>query len=481
MNEYQLKAAIKNQKPPVWRRIIVPGGITYSQLSLILTEVMEAEEEEDFLFEFYQRKIRFREGREDRPLKSTFYYSIAEASEFYIDELLDTEDWFSFYYGEGLKLRVTIEKALVKDGNDNGWPVIIKAAAGIRKLEDTEQDRQDFREKLLQINREMKKKYQVLYGEPERRTRSQIQKEHREGRLGLRGGSSLSKERLAEKVANGLLMTDVMQQYFLKLDDKTIEAWEAAVDAGPFYRVSKEQEALLAPLYDDNYLAMYDDGYVQVPREVAEKYKKINTPQFLERRKRVSWMQACLFVHGMIYGIAPADVVMRMYRKKSGYRLKQSEFMQVFRDIPEDENPCVVLEGKVIRKPLLRDKTYEQVEEMQEPWDFFVPEADEIEDCSRNGYPSGERHYKELKQYLIGQARMEEKEAETCLKKIWMWTTQGYDAEEIASSLKKRVLGSVGKQKWKEFTGLIGEAQAYTRLLKYRGFMAAQVERTRLL
>ena len=72
MNAYQLKAAIKNQKPLVWRRCIVPGGITYSQLSLILTDVMDRQEEADFEFEFYQKKIRFGESREDKPMKPDF-------------------------------------------------------------------------------------------------------------------------------------------------------------------------------------------------------------------------------------------------------------------------------------------------------------------------------------------------------------------------------------------------------------------------
>ena len=184
MNAYQLKAAIKNQKPLVWRRCIVPGGITYSQLSLILTDVMDRQEEADFEFEFYQKKIRFGESREDKPLRSDFFYSVAEASEFYIDELLDTEDWFSFYYGDQLKLRVTIEKRLGKDGNEDAYPIIVKA-----KMAVTEEDvsETDLKENLLRINSEMKKKYAVRYEGPEYKTREQIQKDHQNGKPGLVG------------------------------------------------------------------------------------------------------------------------------------------------------------------------------------------------------------------------------------------------------------------------------------------------------
>lgn len=184
MNAYQLKAAIKNQKPLVWRRCIVPGGITYSQLSLILTDVMDRQEEADFEFEFYQKKIRFGESREDKPMRPDFSYSVAEASEFYIDELLDTEDWFSFYYGDQLKLRVTIEKRLGKDGSEDAYPFIVNAKMAVT-VEDVSET--DLKENLLKINCEMKKKYAVRYEGPEYKTREQIQKDHQNGKPGLVG------------------------------------------------------------------------------------------------------------------------------------------------------------------------------------------------------------------------------------------------------------------------------------------------------
>ena len=153
MNAYQLKAAIKNQKPTVWRRCIVPGGITYSQLSLVLTEIMGRGEEGDFEFEFYQKKIRFGESREDKSLRVDYYYSVAEASEFYIDELLDTEDWFSFYYGDQLKLRVTIEKRLERDNDEYTWPFIVDAREAVTEKNISESD---VRENLRLINESLK-------------------------------------------------------------------------------------------------------------------------------------------------------------------------------------------------------------------------------------------------------------------------------------------------------------------------------------
>lgn len=627
MNAYQLKAAIKNQKPLTWRRCIVPGGITYSQLSLILTDVMDRQEEADFEFEFYQKKIRFGESREDKQMRPNFSYSVAEASEFYIDELLDTEDWFSFYYGDQLKLRVTVEKRLERDGNEDAYPFIINV-----KMAVTEEDvsETDLKENLLRINSEMKKKYAVRYEGPEYKTREQIQKDHQNGKsglvgwekaendpekirhssshymklmagilqkamplqgviveellspeeqeflekargtgqqrmeaekeepqafrreaqeekgqraeeeqrtkegertkegqrikeeqrtkeeqgakeeqqqtlketnkgrislterlqwenkeellqlgkeFGLSGISSLSKFRLAEKIVNHLLREDVMEDYFIGQDEEKILAWEAAVAIGTRHQPLAEHVELLEQFYEDNYLAMYEDDTVEIPLAVAERYQRINTPEFQSRRKRVTWMQACIHMHAMIYGSAPASVVMRLYRKKPGYRLKQSEFYSVFQDVPERENPCVIHGDKVIKEVFLKDGYYEKIEKMQEPWDFFIPEADEIKDCYQNGYPSKERHYRELKDFLRKEMQWGENKIKNCLARIWAWTTQGYDSREIESDLRQGGLVLKNKSKQKEFIRVLEKAQEYTRCLKYRGHMPVQIQR----
>ena len=40
MKAYQLKIQIKESHPPIWRRVIIPAGLSFSQLSVLLNEVM---------------------------------------------------------------------------------------------------------------------------------------------------------------------------------------------------------------------------------------------------------------------------------------------------------------------------------------------------------------------------------------------------------------------------------------------------------
>lgn len=567
MGAYQLKAAVKNQKPPIWRRCIVPAGITYSQLSLILAKVMERSGEEDFEFEFYQAKVRFGENSETKKVRKGFYYSTAEASEFYIDELLDTEDWFSFYYGEDLKLRVAIEKRM--KGEIPTWPVITKAVDVAFK--DSSLDfKDDLERRIERLNEELKKSYTVRYGEPEYKKAWQIRKDHENGSYGLTGwekaendprkisrsaqfylgeiadllnlyvesadpkeaarkaeelktlisgktgpmqetspdirepderskgrisleerlewntkeelrqkadelglslSSALKKDTLVQKVGESMLKPEVMRGYFIKLSDEKIRAWEEVVRVGTCHKPSEACLDMMEEIYSDDYLAMYENDFVEVPWEVDREYKKINTPEFQERRKQVSWLFACLKVHTVIYGAAPASVVMRMYRKRPGFRLKQSEFASVFWEIPKADNPCVLMEDKVIRKSLLEGERYEYLMEAQGPGEFSVPEADEILDCFQNGYPSRERHYREIRTFLTEQCRMEEKEAAGWMEDIWLCLARGYEPEEVERRFKETGVIIRESRRRKEFLRFLEKAREYTRIAQYRGMI----------
>ena len=40
MKAYQVKITVKGSHPPFWRRCIIPAGITFSQLAVLLNEIM---------------------------------------------------------------------------------------------------------------------------------------------------------------------------------------------------------------------------------------------------------------------------------------------------------------------------------------------------------------------------------------------------------------------------------------------------------
>ena len=58
MGAYQLKITIKGSKPPIWRRILVPDGITFETLHHMIQASFCWSGRYPYQFEFRSEKIR---------------------------------------------------------------------------------------------------------------------------------------------------------------------------------------------------------------------------------------------------------------------------------------------------------------------------------------------------------------------------------------------------------------------------------------
>ena len=156
MKTYQIKVTVKKSKPPVWKRCLVPSGITFSQMALILDEIMEETPDNGYEFEFYQAGIHLREwtGEENTVRKYNFDYMCA--SDTYVDSLMDNEEWFTFRSGNGdRQYRAEIEK---RTAQEICYPSVIKQkeSSGIQEWMDMEV-----------MNRELEQLFRLRSAEPD--------------------------------------------------------------------------------------------------------------------------------------------------------------------------------------------------------------------------------------------------------------------------------------------------------------------------
>lgn len=208
---FQLKIVIKNSKPPIWRRVIVPAGITFSQLSMILNKVMGWCGYHAFEFEFYHQEIRLIEEAEDLDI-GYGPYDYIEASTTYIREYLEENEWFTYTYdlGDDWQHRVTIEKII--DDYEYDYPQVIKYkgdcpvedCGGIWGYYDcleiiSDESNPEYEDRLnwmksqgypctydmAAVNEELKDAYFYKWGKGETRCQADIYKAHYDGEYGL--------------------------------------------------------------------------------------------------------------------------------------------------------------------------------------------------------------------------------------------------------------------------------------------------------
>lgn len=139
MEFYQLKIIRKGTKPPVWRRCLVPSNITFAQMAAVLEEILEYSFTDRYEFEFYQEKVHVREYREDEPQVTSYQYDFSNASDTFVNDLLDKMTWFTFRVKTNEQklpeYRAEVEKKLpaVSEGGGALCPVIMKEKQAQRK------------------------------------------------------------------------------------------------------------------------------------------------------------------------------------------------------------------------------------------------------------------------------------------------------------------------------------------------------------
>lgn len=519
---YQLKAALKKASPPIWCRCIIPAGITFSQLGLLLHVITGEKNLQTFEFEFYHEKVRLFEEHRVPSRGADFYYDFMGAFETFVDDLLNTAEWFSFNYGSGNRYRITVEER-IDDWTEAG-ACVLKYKGEWSSISEQE------------INQVLKEQYIVSYGEPDFRLSREIQEEIKQGKFGLQGAkkavskteryklsannmlkmfaeeimnhcnasnkqmlpkdslksflesdskeglrcyadelgirhySAFNKAELAEKIANHILSPSVMKKRMCTLTDEQIAEFEIAIRCGNYYSPKKEALEQLDAFYDLDYIIIYCDDSVTVPDEVIEAYKTINTSDFHNLRKQIVWMQMCLKMHAVIYGIAPVEIVYRMYRKRPGYKIDKEEFLHVFQKIPDEANLCVIKEGKIIQKEILKNNLYMQIERRQGDKEFYIPGYQEVMDCIGHQYPSKEPAYQELKRFLKDKAHLEEGEAVTIVGNIWKRVSLGYDFSDVMDMVNERDICFSNEQDLMKFANVMTNVNNRTRMLINRGY-----------
>lgn len=119
---YQIKITLEDLRPPLWRRLQIPAGITFMELHLILQEAFGWENAHLFAF-------RFRHGEVGVELDDFMGFDEREslsADETVIDELLESEKKcvYEYDFGDGWIHKLVLEKVLAPEAGKE-YPICL--------------------------------------------------------------------------------------------------------------------------------------------------------------------------------------------------------------------------------------------------------------------------------------------------------------------------------------------------------------------
>lgn len=535
MKKYQIKVVEKNTKPPVWRRCLVPSGITFSQLAVILEIIAETKVSEQYEFEFYQAGIQLREWREGENAVRRYNFDYWCSSDTYVDDLMGQEAWFTFRTGKEKEYRVTIEKCVT---DEEPYPRILK-----QKESPDSGSWMD----VEKANQELRGQFQVTYGDPDYRTFGELKQEMKTGSFGLRGAEkpvsraernekstetklrefadllqkhlaenrnaqerytrnpemaeimsswtkeelkslaedlelkgyhSLKKDILVGKIKEELLKPSVMERQMMMFSDEEIAAFESVLKTTGYYPVRKDLE-LLEGFYNLAYAGIYNDNFAAVPDEVKKIYKKVNTPKFRKKRKRAFWMIRCLTMVIFLYVLAPISVIKEMLVKCLGEDISEEEFREIFAWIPDYQNPCVIRGEWVIYKEVLPQGLYNKIKESQGDLEYYIPEQEEILDYKGHGYPSRDTCCRKVKEFLIKRMKIEEEQTENLMQGIYSKISLGGGPSDVTEIFEEEGIIFPDETTVRDFIALLIELNNSTRMIQNRGWTPSEMTKKR--
>lgn len=506
MGAYQFKIVIKGSKPPIWRRVLVPQGITFEQLHQIIQAVFCWSDYHLYEFEFRTMGIRVRDDRveEDFDMPGTI------SSGTVIDELVADTKKFTYTYdlGDNWEHTVEVEKVLEEDtepyarvtkykgdvipedcGGICGYYQLLDTLADPQRLAAyNEENGFDYKEWAESqgmreydadlVNEALKQlafpdgsmpeqegvKLADIFRFYDKESITELAKRH-----GLSGYSKLKKEELIRKTAEYMLCPEVMSDYFVCARDAEIRLFEQVLQG----------EGHIPYIEQENMDYLYAGGYVTmemspelytVADDVKQAYEAINTEAFQAVRGRISRIGDYLCAANALYAVTPVSLVLEIFNKYEAKKLTEEELTDAYRILYAARPEVELIEGRFVDCVLAEQKSYDELYSRQRNVPYYIPNQQEIEWMADNGGFLMSRELQQFGEFLIKGLGVGDERIPYILRDVQSAISVGSDLQTVVDELETYGVIFRGQEELEKFTSQIMDVWNSTRMVLNRGY-----------
>lgn len=221
--------------------------------------------------------------------------------------------------------------------------------------------------------------------------------------------------------------------------------------------------------------------------EVAETFKKIDDETFRIDQRKKGWMMKCIQFFIDFYGIAPLEVIYKLYKLKVKDTI--DEMIILLDEMPIDilescvfpmrsigiqdwpkNDPIYSSKGLLIHISLLEDDELDYLLDCQIGKEFYIPSVQQIEEISRLGYEASAIAYKKLEKFFIKKMHMSYEQAEIWCVRTW---ANNYDAEtpeDVINEMTESGIVIKDERQMEELVDLLIDTYNNTRMKENRGY-----------
>ena len=295
----------------------------------------------------------------------------------------------------------------------------------------------------------------------------------------IKVGGKKKKVQLVKLLAEKIIEENQVKKVFTCFLDQQIEVIEKIIKSQRILVPSQEEVARIVSLFYYGYAYTNIDSEMIIPIEIEQVYEKIDTREFHDRRKLVSWVLACLKIAIALHGLTPTYVMLKILNINEEIKFDEKMLFECFKEIrglfPGEYLFC---NGYFVPTYLLPKTNYELVLKSQGNQEYYIPTHNEILTYSFAEHFIENESLHELLQYAMCNMFMSTYEARSFCMYIQTIVSKGRTItdviEIIAEITGKEYLLDDGFDKDNEEVKEVGQMVLRfwkdTRTVLFRGF-----------
>jgi hypothetical protein len=476
MGAYQLKITIKGSKPPIWRRILVPEGITFAKLHQVIQTTYSWSDEHLYQFEFRSEGVRVVPFEENKSKK--FQYILAEET---IDKLVSDTSKFTYTYDfhNNWEHVISVEEVVSDYKEDYAQVIKFKGdvipenCGGLAEyyelLEKSPESVKEY--DMVSVNKALNQNGQTVseevhiadvYNYYDKNSIMEIAKRH-----GMNGLAKLKKEELAERTISYILKKDVMRRYFLCVRDSEMKLFEQVAE-GNLETFSSDIEEMDF-LYAGGYLTSGANAQFMVAEEVVKAYQEFNTPEFQEERSRLSTIGDYLCAANSLYAITPPSVLLETFNKYESKKLTLEELIQAHESLLPYRCLVTCIDGSFVDAALAEQKSYGDLLRMQKKVPYYIPTQQEIRFMADHAGFLMTPELNQLNTFLKEEMNVADDMIPYILRQIQAEISLGGQLQEIMNDMEASGIVFNEAEHMERFASIITDVWNHTRMVLNRG------------
>lgn len=301
----------------------------------------------------------------------------------------------------------------------------------------------------------------------------------------LKKCSGLRKDQIIDRIITCLCSEEMVRSRLACLTNEQINLYRKACISPTAVSVNEVVDAMQLYLYWLGYFEDPTDNFC-VFEEVAKVFRIIDDDAFKKDNCQKGWMMKCIHFFIEYYGIAPIEVIYKMYDQK--VKCTQDEMVKMLGEMPMDiiescifpmdiigvqdwpmDSPLYSQNGLLIHIPLIDNDELGYLLNKQADKEFFIPSEGMIDEICRNGYEASALAYKKMETFFMKRLGLNYEQTVTWCLQIWANSYEGNSPTDIINRMTEANINFNRDKILNEFVGVLMNAHNSTRLKENRG------------